>query len=311
MRISGLFGQHLSLGLGPVILSDSNSEENMAITIRTLVTNPAAAAVAAWTILGVSILGTQLDLGDAAGAPCSSRTPVSEYDYYSKVQCLADAGELEAARELGVRAVGYFPRSEALNNQLGIVYIQMERFQEAGVVLARALRVIEPTTATMENNLAWATLWAPSLSVHSQRNLYKRALHKEPLLCEALHTGMMVEWRAARQAEPFEQVEAISEFTRLADRYVRCARGAEGTVEDRAMEELSVVSALADMDRMLDTGFSTMTGRTVRNVTSQLTTLGLDAERSCERAVPSMVDATAVCVQTLEEHGEVATFRRR
>ncbi|MEZ4458588.1 MAG: tetratricopeptide repeat protein [bacterium] len=201
----------------------------MAITPRTIITNPAAAAVAAWTVLGVSLMVNDgMERPTVAPTGCSERAPITEYDYLSKMQCLSDHGHHKQAAKVGHVGVQAFPLSESIHNQLGITYIQLGQYGNAVVGLSRALEYIQPSNATMENNLVWASLWTRA-DVAEQRTLYRRALAKEPRLCEAIHTGMMVEWRAAKHRQAFEKAEAIAAFASLADRYETCLRGSERT----------------------------------------------------------------------------------
>lgn len=282
----------------------------MAITARTIITNPAAAAVAAWTILGVSLLANDFKSPmDSSALACGSSSVDTEYEYLGRMQCLSDRGYLGEARDVGVDAVRVFPTSEALNNQLGIVSIRMGRYHEASVVLAKALQRIRPSNATMENNLAWSTLWTPQLEPQAQRDLYVRALEKEPRLCEALHTGMMVEWRASRSGTSFSRAEAISAFVTLSDRYERCERTSTPTPYDKLTEDLSVVTAMSDIDQMLDVSYNM---KTAREVNKALITLGQhewDAAGACEQAIPSSIGATDICFRLVSDQGSVAAFR--
>lgn len=281
----------------------------MAITARTIITNPAAAAVAAWTILGVSLLANEFTLPmDSASMVCGSSALTTEYDYLARMQCLSESGYLGDARDVGVEAVDVYPTSEALNNQLGIVSIQMERFHEASVVLARALQRIRPSNATMENNLAWASLWTPQLEIQTQRDLYVRALEKEPRLCEALHTGMMVEWRAARAGTAFSKAEAISSFVTLTGRYEQCERNTTPTPYEKLTEDLSVVTAMTDIDQMLDVSYNLQTSRELDAVMTELEQNDWDYALACEQAVPSSLGATDFCFRLITGQERVAAF---
>jgi hypothetical protein len=283
----------------------------MAITARTIITNPAAAAVAAWTILGVSLLANDISLPVDAKSVCGSELgpTATEYEYLDQMQCLSDSGFLERSYRVGVVAVTAFPTSEALNNQLGIVSIQTERYQEANVILARALQRIRPSNATMENNLVWSSLWAPRLTVQTQRDLYVRALEKEPRLCEALHTGLMVEWRASRAGTSFSRAEAISAFAVLSDRYERCEYGTTPTAYDKLTEDLSVATAMSDIDQMLDVSYNIKTARVINDVSVALGQNEWDAVQTCKKAVPSSIGATDICVRLVTEQAAVAAFQ--
>lgn len=275
----------------------------MAITAKTIVTNPAAAAVAAWTILGVSIMSTHVDSTPYdATSLCESTEITSAWQARGEVQCLMDHGFHAQARRQAIDHLKVYPRDEGLYNQLGIVNIQMERYEEASVVLARALREVRPTTATLENNLVWSTLWVGNLDIEGQRRIYRRALEREPELCEALHTGMMVEWGAASAAHSFEQVDAIREFTALMERYLNCQRGSEPTDYDRVLEDLSVVTALVDIDRMLGVTYNLRTSKLAQSVSLRLETHQWDTYDACEHAIPSALGTEMLCRRVVDDH---------
>ena len=125
----------------------------MAITPRTLVTNPAAAAVAAWTVLGLSLLVNDSSQPRPYEDPCASQQLGSESQFLAGMQCYSDHGDHERSLYVGYAGIERFPLSEALHNQIGIENIQLGRHAAAVQGLASALEVIEPSNATMENNL--------------------------------------------------------------------------------------------------------------------------------------------------------------
>ena len=282
----------------------------MAITPRTIITNPAAAAVAAWTVLGVSLMINDGMVGRPEVAPtgCSERAPVTEYDYLSKMQCLSDHGHLQQAVKVGSVGVQAYPLSESIHNQLGITYIQMGQYGNAVVGLSRALEYIRPSNATMENNLVWASLWTRA-NVAEQRSLYRRALAKEPRLCEAIHTGMMVEWRAAKERRAFEKAEAIAAYASLADRYDTCSRGSERTPFEKATEDLSIATAQVEIDRMLDISYNLQTSRKVTAVLNTAGQEGWTMASLCNEAIPSSLHATGTCQRLGDDFGGLATIR--
>lgn len=219
----------------------------MAITPRTIFSSAAPATVAAVSLLAFTAVGTVAymsaqqcdrsekgaetptaatstgceDLGEALGA---DRAKWSERDWVQYASCYKRQKNARAAIDAAAEGLKHYPSSASLYNIKGYHEITVERHVDAIETLRTGLnRVDAPYTGVLENNLAWAGLWAPrEMSLEEARSLYRKALEKEPDVCAYQHTGLWVEYATARQASGVDRFEALRAFNDLRSDYASC-----------------------------------------------------------------------------------------
>ena len=231
----------------------------MAITPRTVFSNPATAAMTAVSVLAVAGIGfyalgsctkassckmrlraTQAQTQLTPQNPCEpvrqahgmDKSRWSELQWFQYANCFAQQNQSRHVVEISSQALNYYPRSEAMFNLKGYHQLQLREHRDAIETLTLGLqRVGRPTSGTMANNLAWASLWSPrDLKLQDARRLYVQSLEIEPDQCETLHTGMWVEYALLKQGQSFERVEAMRRFHDLSERYTAChTRYQDGT----------------------------------------------------------------------------------
>ena len=246
----------------------------MAITPRTVFTNPATAAVAAaslfaMTAAGVAMFSTcpsrsydapcSLTEATYASNPCdqmaqdkpAERAQWSEYDWFTHANCFARLDRSDRVIEDATQGLRYYPTSEALFNLKGYHLIHLGQHEEAVKTLKLGLsRIGNPVQGTLENNLAWSGLWAPrELDIYQARALYKNALRKDRQVCEVIHTGIWVEYGIAKQSQGIERAKALRTFGELRESYKPCMTCYHSGERDQVLEVLSAVVAFEDVDR--------------------------------------------------------------
>ena len=240
----------------------------MAITLRTVLSSPAPAAVAAVSFFGMAVMATQLLGGapytatqpGALAEPCSQLEQKigadsrkwSEAGWVVYASCFERRSDSRAVVEVAEDGLRRFPRSEVLYNMKGYHELELGEHRAAVRTLSRGLSAVgEPQTGSMENNLAWAALWTGDLVASRGRELYESALTKEPGSCEILHTGLMVEYEAAKEGAYLDRAEALKKFESLRVRYERCESRIDGG-DWKTLAEVVGASVLYDeMDRMM------------------------------------------------------------
>lgn len=224
----------------------------MAITPRTIFSSAAPATVAAVSLLAFSAVGTvvymsaQTQHQPARGANAAHGQPNfcknlrralgpeestwSEADWIRYASCLERHDHPVLTVEAASKGLAHYPSSESLYNIKGYHQITIEDYDGAVETLRTGLeRVGEPYSGILENNLAWAGLWAPrEMEVDRARELYQSALDKEPNVCAYLHTGIWVEYAKARRSSGVERYQAMKKFDGLRKRYEPCLARAEG-----------------------------------------------------------------------------------
>lgn len=209
----------------------------MAILPRTLLTQPAAAAVGAVALFGFTIVGLaaheqheRQQLRQQYSAPCLSvekqlgaQQHWRELDYVRYASCFEDQGDSARVIEVASDGLTSFPHSQMLYNLKGYHAIELHEFDLAVQTLEQGLREVpEQTNGVMENNLAWAYLWVGQGDTDTARALYQASLTHGPASCETLHTGLFVEFETARNTSGVEQAEALRNFQSLRTRYQAC-----------------------------------------------------------------------------------------
>mgnify|MGYP001828000589 CR=1 FL=1 len=209
----------------------------MAILPRTLLTQPAPAAVAAVSLFGFTILAMSAHqtmerqrVHAAYEVPCDgledelgARQFWESQDYVRFAHCLEQKSDSAGAVEVAAEGLGPFPRSEALYNLKAYNEIKLRAFDDAVTTLESGIRAIgTPSNGVMENNLAWAYLWVGDGGTDRARGLVNTSLRREPSVCETLHTGMFVEFEIARTRSGLERADALRNFQSLRTRYHQC-----------------------------------------------------------------------------------------
>lgn len=284
----------------------------MAITPRTIFTQPAPAAVLGVALFGLTVLGTHLWDVDRHVVPAPTDAPCADLaqeqgdqrswgaaQWARYATCLDHAGRWSEARRAAARGQLHYPSSEALINIEAYAYLRMDRPGEAVAVLDAGLdRVGSPTNAIMENNLAWALLWDTNPDLERARHLYRRALDREPQLCEALHTGLTVEFGIATSTDGMQRAEALKEYTSLRHRYQACEN------RDREWSTTVETAGTAVMDSQIETWLAPTqrSNETLRTVATTIrSTYGPRVTGVlCYEAFP-LVDVRAHCREVLSQ----------
>lgn len=221
----------------------------MAITPRTIFSSAAPATVAAASLLAFTAAGTVAYMSsttncqrqkadrhqDRAAATVTACEGVrahlgdnqarwSEGDWARYATCFENHGHSQLTIEVASEGLEHYPRSEYLYNMVGYHQITLDRHAEAVQTLTRGLHNIDnPYSGVLQNNLAWAGLWAPrEVSLDESRRLYTAALEKEPRVCAYIHTGLWVEYAKAKQASGVEKFVALRRFENLRRSYEPC-----------------------------------------------------------------------------------------
>ncbi|MEZ4458589.1 MAG: hypothetical protein R3E66_02455 [bacterium] len=239
----------------------------MAIAPRTILKNPALLAL---TTLAVGAVGAggMLALYLASVScqypanvqnfdPCaytvesSDTSRWTEREFVAHATCDAgmdnDWGALDTAKTGLLR----YPSSEVLLNIRGYHEINLGLYDEAVDTLRNGVARVTPSNGVMENNLAWAGLWAPrKMDLREARALYTRSLERDPNSCEAVHTGMWVEYAIAAKEGEAERRNAIKRYDTLRDRYDGCERRLAEPSEDRIQEVLGAATLDFEMSKL-------------------------------------------------------------
>lgn len=288
----------------------------MAILPRTLLTQPAPAAVAAVSLFGFTVLGMaahetleQQHLNRSYAAPCASvaadqgpRDYWSEGDYVRYASCFEDHADSRAVIEVTTEGLSHYPKSQVLYNLQGYHEIGLHEFDDAVRTLETGLREVpEPTNGVMENNLAWSYLWVGQGDTDRARGLYESSLKREPYVCEALHTGMFVEFETARHSQGIAQAEALRNFQSLRTRYQECEN--RDTEWNTAVEAAGAAVMYSEVERMMDTAWDQQgLGLTMRLTATTLRRHYPAASVSvlCNEAMP-LRDLRRECVDEVQD----------
>jgi tetratricopeptide (TPR) repeat protein len=183
--------------------------------------------------------------GDCGHLLNPNTTQYSEHDYINVAFCYEDLGRNELAMDVATLGLGNYPQSESLNNILGYHLIEFGQYEEAVDTLSSALKTVTLTNGIMENNLAWATLWAQrEMPLEHSRALYQSALRRNTsgINCEAVHTGMWVEYAIAARTGANQREAALRNFQSLRDQYDGCEQRSGDSV--KLIEEIAGAAVL-------------------------------------------------------------------
>ncbi len=274
----------------------------MAITARTILTQPAATAVAAVTLLGMTVFGTGIFTSYQSNAekmasqvdPCDrplyeqNERLWSEADWISYVSCFESRRDAQGTVRAASLALDYVPQSEILWNVKAYNQIELGQHRPAVETLRTALQNVEPRTGTMENNLAWAGLFV-EMDIEEARDLYVRALEKTPHSCEMIHTGMFVEYKRAETEDRYTRFWALKNYKTLRSSYAnqRC----EDRMKHGSFKTIAEVAGVGMLDEQVeklsgraDASANETLYQSVRQL--RLHHLGSSLDKFCDEALP-------------------------
>jgi len=175
----------------------------------------------------------------------------TEAQHVKLAQCYTERADWKRGAQAADRGIAFYPNSEVLFNVKAYNQIQSRDYEEAVSTLREGLQRMKPVSSIMENNLAWAGLWAPrSVSIEESRILYRRALVKSPNSCETLHTGLWVEYAVALKGQDGVRDAAVSEYHKLRQRYDGCERRLANNDRDTVHEVLGAGVLDLEMARL-------------------------------------------------------------
>lgn len=236
----------------------------------------------------------------------------TERQWVDLATCFEKAEDYPRATSTAAWGVGYFPSSEALHNIRGYNLIMQDKWDQAVISLRVGLRSVKPTTGTMQNNLAWAGLFSNDrMTLGEARDHYRASLAIEPNSCEALHTGMWVEYGIASRSSGTSRDASLEAYRALRSKYAPCtdrlAYGGEWTAYEIAGTGImdGEVAKLA-MIRMFESGQKARPGafnvdrRLVYGAMNRLDALGVTADigEACSNIVP-VRSALPACRQSV------------
>ena len=309
----------------------------MAITPRTIFTNPASAALTAASLFAVTAAGMYvMNMNCGASGPCDMRvvqqqetysspcdsvhealgydkSTWSEYGWFTYAKCFSDNNSSNKVIEVASQGLTYYRSSEALYNMKGYHQIKLGDYEDAVKTLEEGLRRVGRTSSgIMANNLAWAGVWAPrQMKLERARQLYRQSLAQNPNVCETLHTGMWVEYALAKQNDGFERVSAVRSFNGLAEKYEACHDRYQSGEWDALIEVLGAAVIKAEMENDFECGFdkSASNDDLLRDVSVELRKRyrGASIDALCRESIP-LSSAHHTCVSAVD--GKVTALRR-
>lgn len=140
------------------------------------------------------------------------------------VACLDRQGDSQNLIRVADRALQRFPKAEALYNVKGFHELELRRYSDAVTTLETGLEQVgNPSNGILENNLAWAGLWeSKRVDPLRARELYQSSLRRDPTSCEAIHTGLWVEYSVASSFPSGMSETAHQNYRELRNDYARC-----------------------------------------------------------------------------------------
>ena len=294
----------------------------MAITPRTILTHPASAAMAAASVLAVTLgfiyISAPTCRGSASVEPATEihdacqyvgdemghQSSWTEFNWYQVANCYESQGDSHAVIDTATTGLQFYPRSETLYNLKGYHEIETQQYTQAVNTLELGLKMVDrQSTGTMANNLAWAGLWTPrDLDLDRSRALYQSSLRTEPNMCEALHTGLWVEYAIARESHGLERAHALRTFNHLRDRYEGCESRYDDGDRRKLMEVMGAGVLYTLVDKELGLANHTRSGLMV-NVARELRTdyMGASIDELCRDASP-MASVHHACAEVVDQH---------
>ena len=318
----------------------------MAITPRTIFTNPASAVVTAASLFALTAAGmyaynmsstgchfeeaeekveAKVIVAEQTPTACDSlreslshdKSSWSEFDWFQYASCFDKHNDSRQVIEVTTHGLNYYPSSEALYNLKGYHQISLGEHEAAVKTLETGLRRVGATSSgTMTNNLAWAGLWVPrEMELHRARALYRRSMSREAGVCESIHTGMWVEYAIASQSRGLERAQALRAFHNLREQYEPCVARYDDGERDKLIEVLGAAVIAEDLDRelrsnaLLHKSKPCGSDHALTLVAKELRRRhrGASIDALCREAVP-MASAHHTCVEMIDQ--AVTTQRR-
>lgn len=148
----------------------------------------------------------------------------SERDWIRYASCFEAKDNSRLTVKAASQGLEHYPKSKPLYNIKGYHQITLDQHNRAVETLETGLKTVRtPHTGVLENNLAWASLWAPrEMPLDRSRDLYQTALNKEPNVCAYVHTGLWVEYAASQKSNGVELFKSLRRFDQLRSSYEPC-----------------------------------------------------------------------------------------
>lgn len=305
----------------------------MAITPRTIFTNPASAALTAASLFAVTAAGMyafttcpsscsfeeaepavsvhhKMSTCTAQHAPTGTAA-LSEESWFDYANCYSEQGNSPRVVEITTQGLRHYPASEALYNLKGYHQIVTKQYHQAVQTLETGMRRVgAPSNGLMANNLAWAGLWAPrSMTRDRARQLYTLALRYEPTSCETLHTGLWVEYAKAKETTGIQRAEALRNFNMLKHRYGACTDRYLSGDWNALTEVLGAAVVMEDVERefarntrSIVRGCDSKKGSLLKNVSKELRKRyrGSTIDSLCMESIP-LSSAHHTCINLIDK----------
>lgn len=239
----------------------------MAIAPRTIIRNPALLALTSLAATAVAAGGLFVMVFTCSKAPthhtvyeaqtCTyvvdsqDQNVWSEFDFVNVVSCFDDQDDHVAALNTARTGLQRYPTSEVLWNLRGYQEIELQDYEAAVATLRTGLTRVTPTNGVMENNLAWAGLWASrTMDLREARRHYTASLERDGASCEALHTGLWTEYAIAASQSDMERKNAMQRYDALRVRYSGCEQRLDPSNLDTVEEVLGAATIDFEMSRL-------------------------------------------------------------
>lgn len=221
-------------------------------------------------------------------------------DWVDLAACFERAGDNDRAATTAAWGIGFYPTSEMLHNIRGYNLIVQEKYDEAVIALRVSLQSVETTDGTLQNNLAWAGLFASNLMTLSEaRRHYEDSLALDGSSCEALHTGMWTEYGIASRSSGTSRDRAMATYIKLRQKYEPCLTRADhgdrmtrfevagAGILDHEMAKISMVQMFEKADsRAIAHSLEKIDPTLVKRSVSALELSHADIDDACEDIAP-------------------------
>ncbi len=143
-------------------------------------------------------------------------------DWVNLTACFERQDDHRRAVTAASHGLSYYPQSETLHNTRGYHLIVLEEYDQAVIDLRVALQAVTPTDGVMENNLAWAGLFASDRMTLSEARRHIYSSLNRGGSCEAYHTAMWVEYAIASRSSGTTRDNAIAAYNDVRAKYEPC-----------------------------------------------------------------------------------------
>lgn len=230
-------------------------------------------------------------------------------DWSLMASCFEAQENNALAERTAARGLAYHPRSETLHNTRGYNLIVMEEYDRAVAHLRVALQAVRPTDGVLQNNLAWAGLFASDKMTLSEARRHYKASLRHGGSCEAFHTGMWVEYGVAARSHGSARDAAIATYQGLRAKYEPCtSRVNQGDrtvgyevagagILDQEMHKLKMVQLFER--NQIDDGFAPLQSSLVRRSMPAMRISKSQVADACEDIAP-VKSAQPACRKALQ-----------